>query len=424
MSLPATIAGAEWLKRPALKTLMSALTADGEEARFAGGAVRNTLLGEPVTDVDIATTNLPDDTMARAAGAGFRAIPTGHDHGTITVVADGEPYEVTTLRDDVETFGRHATVAFGRDWKRDAERRDFTINALYAEADGTIVDLVGGLADLEKRNLRFIGEAEQRIREDYLRILRFFRFFAWYGHGRPDADGLKACARLKSGLAKLSAERVWAETKRLLSAPDPSRALLWMRQTGVLTAIVPETEKWGIDSIPGLIEAERSLGWAPDAMLRLEAMLPPDAVRLSGLAERLKLSKAEAARLNDWALAGAVPPDIATGRFELRLYNGAPEGIRDRLRLALASARARAVDDDTALRNAGAFSRLLKHLENWKKPDFPLRGADLEALGQKPGKAMGETLRRLEAEWVAGGFAANRDALMARAAEMVAEAGN
>src|SRR5690606_10002862 len=218
----------------------------GEEARIAGGAVRNALFGEPVADVDIATTTPPQETVRRAEAAGFKAVPTGFEHGTVTVVAEGRPFEVTTLRADVETDGRRARVVFGRDWQADAERRDFTINALYAEADGTVVDLVGGLADIAARRLRFIGDAEARIREDYLRILRFFRFFAWYGEGRPDAEGLKACARLKGGLSGLSAERVWAETKKLLSAPDPSRALLWMRQTGVLAASLAESEKWGI----------------------------------------------------------------------------------------------------------------------------------------------------------------------------------
>ena len=229
----ASVAGAEWLEDADLQRLLSALNAGGEAARIAGGAVRNALLGEAVADVDIATTTLPEETIRRAEAVGFKAIPTGIEHGTVTVTSSGTGHEVTTLRADVETDGRRAKVIFGRDWKADAERRDFTINALYAEADGTVVDLVGGLADLESRTLRFIGDAETRIREDYLRILRFFRFFALYGSGRPDAEGLKACARLKDGLERLSAERVWAELKKLFSALDPSRALLWMRRRAV-----------------------------------------------------------------------------------------------------------------------------------------------------------------------------------------------
>jgi len=209
-----------------------------------------------VADVDIATTPL----LRKPCGGPSRGLPAGADgieHGNHHRGGGGKPFEVTTLRADVETDGRRAKVSFGRDWKADAERRDFTINALYAEADGSVVDLVGGIADIEARRLRFIGDAEARIREDYLRILRFFRFFAWYGDGRPDAEGLKACARLKEGLDRLSAERVWSELKKLLCAPDPARALLWMRQAGVLSRVLPESDKWGIDAIHALADTER-----------------------------------------------------------------------------------------------------------------------------------------------------------------------
>src|SRR5690606_18366286 len=238
----------------------------------------------------LATTHLPEDTMRLAKDAGFKPVPTGIEHGTVTVVVRGRPFEVTTLRTDIETNGRHAKVVFGTDWQKDAERRDFTINALYAKVDGTIVDHVGGLADIETRTLRFIGDAEARIREDYLRILRFFRFFAWYGSGRPEADGLRASARLKDGLNQLSAERVWVELKKLLSASDPSRALLWMRQSGVLSVILPESEKWGIDAIHSLVRTEQELDWPTDALLRLESMVPPDAARVSEMGKRLKMS--------------------------------------------------------------------------------------------------------------------------------------
>jgi len=407
---------APWLGDPDLQALLAALSAAGEEARIAGGAVRNTLLGEPVADIDIATTNPPEATMTRAEKAGFRTVPTGREHGTITVIAGARPFEVTTLRADVETFGRKARVVFGRDWKRDAERRDFTINALYACADGTVVDLVGGLADLERRTLRFIGEPEARIREDYLRILRFFRLFAWYGSGRPDAAGLKACARLKDGLAQLSAERVWSELKKLLCAPDPARALLWMRTTGVLTQILPETEKWGIDAVPGLIAAERALGWPADPMLRLMGMLPPDAVRLAAMAARLRLSRAETERLAAWATAPSPAPETSATAFARLLYRHGDGPLRDRLRLALAAARAQAAADDKALVAAGGHARLLKQLEGWERPVFPVRGADLQAAGIAAGKPLGDALRRLEAEWVDSGFALDRDALLSRVA--------
>lgn len=414
-----SIAGkADWLDNKALQTLLASLSAVGEEARIAGGAVRNVLLGEPVTDIDIATTTLPDETERRAADAGFKTVPTGKDHGTITVIAEGQPYEVTTLRADVETDGRHARVVFGKDWKGDAERRDFTINALYATASGEVIDLVGGLADIEARNLRFIGDAEARIREDYLRILRFFRFFAWYGRGRPDADGLRACTRLKGGLDKLSAERVRAELLKLLAAPDPSRALLWMRQTGVLTAVLPESEKWGIDAIHGLVAAERDLGWQADPLLRLEAILPPDAPRMQGLGKRLRLSNAEADRLFAWAGTTPVGPQTSDMAFAKIIYRGNAEGLSDRLRLALAAARFKAADDSAALVDAGGYARLLRFLDSWERPSFPVRGNDLKATGAVAGKALGDRLKALENEWVETGFTLGRDALLERAAQL------
>jgi poly(A) polymerase len=412
----ATIAGAEWLKDADLQRLLSALSAGGEEARVAGGAVRNALLGQAVADVDIATTTIPEETIRRAKAAGFRVVPTGIQHGTVTVIAGGVGHEVTTLRADVETDGRRARVVFGRDWKADAERRDFTINALYAEADGTVVDFVGGLTDLESRTLRFIGDAEARIREDYLRILRFFRFFAWYGSGRPDAEGLKACARLKDGIDQLSAERVRAELKKLLAAPDPSRALLWMRQAGVLTKTLPESEKWGIDAIHGLVKAERDLGWQPDPLLRLEAIVPSDAQRMQVLAERLKLSNADAERLKSWTLAPKIEPGGSESELSKKLYRSGRQPILDKLRLALASARAKGIESNDALIEAGGYSRLLKFAEKWTAPKFPLKGADLQAIGVPTGPEMGKLLKRLEEEWVEADFRPDGGALLERAA--------
>jgi len=410
-----TIAGAPWLEQRGLQALLEVLNEGGEEARIAGGAVRNALLGETVTDIDIATTNVPDETMRRAQAAGFKVVPTGYEHGTITVVAKGIPYEVTTLRADVETFGRHARVVFGRDWKADAERRDFTINALYAEADGSVVDLVGGLADLQSRTLRFIGEPEKRIREDYLRILRFFRFFAWYGSGRPDAEGLKACARLKDRLSGLSAERIWMELKKLLGAPNPSRALLWMRQTGVLTQVLPETEKWGIDAIHSLVETERALGWPVDPLLRLASIVPPDPERIEKLATQLRFSKAETTALVSWAESVQPDPSLKEGEFLKLLYRSEPRGLEWRLRLGLASARARAVENDKALIEAAGYQRLLDIAGRWEKPLFPVRGKDLLERGFKSGEALGAELSRLEEMWMASGFSLSREELLEKA---------
>ncbi len=421
----ASVAGAEWLRDTGLQRLLEALGADGEEARIAGGAVRNAMLGEAVADIDVATTTLPEETVRRAGAAGFRTVPTGIEHGTVTVICPGQSYEVTTLRADVDTDGRRAKVVFGRDWKADAERRDFTINALYAQADGTVVDLVGGLADLGTRTLRFIGDPEARIREDYLRILRFFRFFAYYGSGRPDSEGLKACARLKDGLARLSAERVWSELRKMLSAPDPSRALLWMRQAGVLSQSLPESEKWGIDAIHALVSTERDLGWGPDALLRLEAIVPPDQERMKALAVRLKLSNAQAERLSAWAAIPGVSSTTTESELAKRLYRSGRQPLLDRLRLSLASARGRAVADghsgNEALVEAGGFSRLLKFVEKWTPPQFPLKGADLQEVGIPAGPDMGKLLKRLEQEWVDANFAPDRGALIERAARYRSE---
>lgn len=387
---------ADWLKSKPLQALFKALNRDGGEARVVGGAVRNTLLGTKVSDVDLATTHLPQDTVRLATEAGFKPVPTGIEHGTITVVVQGHPFEVTTLRQDVETNGRHAKVAFGTDWKVDAERRDFTINALYVTADGTIIDHVGGLADIESRTLRFIGDAEQRIREDYLRILRFFRFFAWYGSGRPEADGLRASARLKDGLSQLSAERVWSELKKLLSAPDPSRALLWMRQAGVLNLILPESEKWGIDAIHGLVRTETDLGWQPDPLLRLESIIPPDSVRMEEMGKRLKMSNAERARLEAWARADAVKPELSEQALKKTIYRGSKQAVLDRIRLAYAAARADAADSDDAMIRAGGFARLLDAAEHYDTLFSPSRAAIFWLSALKRGRSLEKHCGRLK----------------------------
>ncbi|HMF66175.1 MAG TPA: CCA tRNA nucleotidyltransferase, partial [Phyllobacterium sp.] len=303
-----------------------------------------------------------------------------------------------TLRADVETDGRHAEVAYGRDWHVDANRRDFTINALYVEADGTIVDLVGGLADIGSHTLRFIGDPEQRIREDYLRILRFFRFFAWYGKGRPESEGLKACARLKDGLTRLSSERIWSELKKLLAAPDPSRALLWMRQAGVLTAVLPESEKWGIDTIHSLVKTERDLHWEIDPLLRLASMIPPQAVRIAEMASRLKLSNNERERLKAWAETAMPQLEISESGFAKQLYRSDQQGMLDRLRLALVSARAEAINHDAAMMRAGYLAKLLEYLGSYQKPKFPVSGGDLVAAGLEKGPEIGKIQRALEDE--------------------------
>ncbi len=393
------------LREQHVVAIFAALDGESRATRIVGGAVRDALLGRVVADADLATIFVPAEVIARAEAAGMKAVPTGIEHGTVTVIVDGRPFEVTTLRRDVETDGRHAIVRFTTDWKEDAARRDFTMNALYCDVAGEVLDPLGGVADLKAGRVRFVGRAEDRIREDYLRILRFFRFYAWYGHGRPDSDALKACAKLKAGIATLSAERVWAELKRLLKAPDPARALLWMRTTEILQKVLPES--WGIDAIHRVVEAERKEGWAPDPLFRLEAIMPPHRARIDALIERLRLSRAEAARLHAWADAPEADPALQEARLAQTLYRSGRQGVEDRLRHAIAressAGHAAAV---AALRAQAAFT------ESWQPPVFPVSGSDLVAAGMEPGPDVGKRLRELEGRWVESDFSLSRDALL------------
>lgn len=419
MSAGVSIANkAKWLAKADLQNLLAVLGDGDGSARIVGGAIRNTLFGEPVSDIDIATTNLPDETISRAKGAGYKTVPTGYEHGTITVITSSRAYEVTTLRADVATDGRRAKVRFGNDWTADAERRDFTINAIYADASGAIHDPVGGLEDIKSRTLRFIGDPAMRIGEDYLRILRFFRFFAWYGDGRPEAEGLKACARLKDGLDQLSAERVWAELKKLLQAPDCSRALLWMRQTGVLTRVLPETEKWGIDAIPGLMNAEREFGWRRDPLLRIEAMVRPDPENMEKLADRLRLSRQEKNRLQDW---GRVPVEaLLDDEIAETLYRSGKTPCIDALRLHVASRQSAAGTNGDAS-DAEMAKQKLQFAETWETPKFPVRGRDILALGVEDGPRVGEILATLETEWIDGRFLPTQAELLERANQLISK---
>jgi poly(A) polymerase len=320
---------------------------------------------------------------------------------------------VTTLRRDVETDGRHAKVEFTRDWKADAERRDLTINALYADRDGLVHDYVGGLGDIETATIRFIGSAAERIAEDHLRILRFFRFFAFYGRGRPDADGLKASAAARKSLAFLSAERVWAELRKLLSAGDPFRALLWMRTAGVLTEVLPETEKWGIDAIPALIRAEQKFGWSADPMLRLAAIVPPVPARLEAMAERLRMSGAEQKYLIRFSEFPEVPETLSDRQFRRTLYEHGRDGATVRLKLSIALAVGKGEDDLDAFGRLGLLSRLLDMAEKWERPVFPVKGADLIEKGFEPGPDVGSALSKLEEQWIASDFEKSKADLIA-----------
>lgn len=406
-----TLAGAEWLTRSETQRVFAALNREGEEARAVGGAVRNALMGLPVTDVDLATTATPEVVIRLAENAGLRTVPTGFEHGTVTIIVDHHPFEVTTLRKDVETFGRHAAVAFTRDWKEDAQRRDFTINALYAAADGTVHDPLGGYADLVARRIRFIGEPVERIREDYLRILRFFRFNAEYGAGPLDQEGLRACEREHGGLDGLSAERVRVELLRLLSAAGAVRALEAMYDTGILVNVLGLVPR--LAPLWRLTRIEAGLGLAADPLIRLAVLavaVEEDAERLW---RRLRLSNAEHKELAVMAAQNpCLSPSGGVKLAKVALYRLGSRLFRARLLYRWSCSGAE--PDDVGWR------ALFELSGNWTPPRFPLKGADLIAMGLPAGPAVGEILRELENRWIEAGFTGDRECLLASAREAVA----
>ncbi len=376
-----------------LARALALLDGNGEEARVVGGAVRNTLMGRLVADYDIATTATPDVVIARAKAAGLRTIPTGIAHGTVTLLVGGRPFEVTTLREDIDTDGRHATVRFGRDFAQDALRRDFTINALSMGPDGEIHDYASGRDDIDARRVRFIGKPETRIREDYLRILRFFRFSAEYAEGPLDAEGLAAAIGERDGLARLSRERVRQELLKLLMAPRAAPIIEAISEAGLLGPL--------LQAVPQPRRLARLLAFAPeaDAMLRLAALatiVVEDAARLR---DRLRLSNAEADRLEGAArtlapLHGhdmAPAPDILRGLLFDHGRGAATGG------LALAAAAAREGGEE-------GWRKAARFLADTPEPHLPFSGADLIARGIQPGRALGEALKRLQAAWVRDGF--------------------
>ncbi|PZF78434.1 CCA tRNA nucleotidyltransferase [Aestuariivirga litoralis] len=391
MSKLPSLAAAAWLNEPALQRLFAVLAAAGGEGRVAGGAVRNALLGEAVTEVDVATTLSPEQVTEACTAAGMGVHPTGIDHGTVTVVVEHHPFEVTTLRHDVETDGRRAKVTFTDDWEADAQRRDFTMNALYCDAQGRIYDFVDGRADVEARRVIFVGDPEQRITEDYLRILRFFRFHARYGHGAPDAAGLQACTRLRSGLDGLSAERIRQEMFKLMAAPGAVPTLQLMAAQGILSHLLPYTDDWRVLArLP------------PDPVLRLAALASDPA----SMKSRWRLSNEEGARLRN--TIAHVPPSPALRPREQRaiLYQLGPGTWCDLVRLAWARS-------DASLEDAG-WQALLDLPLRWNIPVLPVTGHDLIAAGVSPGPEIGVMLRSLEDWWVASDFQPSRDELLKR----------
>jgi len=404
-----SLAKADWLKWPETRQLFSALGARGQEVRAVGGAVRDTLLGRAVQDVDFATTALPQTVMELAADAGLKAIPTGLDHGTVTLVAGDHAFEVTTLRKDVETYGRHAKIAYTDDWAADAGRRDFTINALYAGEDGTLFDPLGVVGDIGAGQVRFIGDARARVREDFLRILRFFRFNAELEAENFDAEGLQACIREQAGLQKLSAERVRSELLRLLRAGGALRALWKMFDHGLIVQILGGVAY--LMRLERLIAIETELGMKPDAVLRLAGLalaVPEDAARLS---DRLRLSNTECKRLEQasgyWDMHG----DMDEGQLRRALHARGRPGCRDSALMAWA------VSGDTI--PGSAWRKLVTRIEDLPVPEFPLQGADIVQLGVPQGPAVGEILKSVEARWTAGSCTAGKTELLEMARELI-----
>jgi poly(A) polymerase len=394
MSAVPMLADAPWLISGGTARVLQLLNADGEEARVVGGAVRNALLGLVPGDIDIATTALPHEVMRRAKSAGIKAVPTGIDHGTVTLVIDSQPYEVTTLREDTETFGRKAKVAFGRDWVKDAERRDFTMNGLSVDADGVVHDYVGGIADAAARRVRFIGDPDQRIAEDFLRILRFFRIHAAFGAGDPDRDGYLACIRGRAGLASLSAERLRMEMLKLLVARGASAAALAMADGGLLQALTGGVAYTG--PLSAMIAIERELGLAASATRRLAALTVAVTEDAKRVAARLRLSNAETKALDSmghrwWRLA--IKDEADARRL---LYRLGAERYHDRVLLGWA----RGGDHVGSSR-----WRVLAELpQRWTAPKFPLKAADFIARGMAEGPALGHVLTLAEDAWLAADF--------------------
>lgn len=408
------ITDAAWLTAGPLGKLMAVLDRDGEEARVVGGAVRNLLIGQATDEIDLATTAPPPEVIRRVEAAGFKAVPTGIEHGTVTVVVDHRGFEVTTLREDVETFGRHAVVRFGRDWRADAERRDFTINGLSLSRDGVVHDYVGGLADIAVRRVRFIGQAAARIAEDYLRVLRFFRFHAAYGVGLPDPEGLQACIEARDKLDRLSRERVRMELMKLLVAAHTVPTLAVMAESGLLGPVLGGVPY--LAAIANMAKLEASLALAPDPVRRLGAlavMVVEDAERLW---QRLRLTNAEHDRLASMADAWwrIVPGDEAAARA--LLYRLGPERFADRVLLAWARSEQGAADEP--------WRAMASLPQRWTAPIFPIKARDLMARGVARGRGLGAALAEAEQAWVARGFPADKAALAAIADEAARKAGN
>ncbi|HEU0118718.1 MAG TPA: CCA tRNA nucleotidyltransferase [Alphaproteobacteria bacterium] len=395
-----------WLQSEALRRLFGVIKAAGGETRAVGGAVRDALLGRPVNEIDLAVNLAPDRVISILEDAKIKVVPTGFEHGTVTAVIDHKGYELTTLRKDVETDGRRARVAFTDDWQGDAARRDFTINALYADEAGKIYDYFSGRTDLAQGRVRFIGDARARIKEDVLRILRFYRFYAYFGKGAPDADGLAACRELATLLPTLSAERVWREIVKLLAVPDPAPTWKTMRDNAALTYVAPDATN--IMRLEGLVEAEKRYEEDAVPLARFAALLPKNKMAADSIAQKLKLSNKDA----DVLRVLTVLPDALRGKldpvpFRRAMYEHGMSNAR--AAALLVAAEDRGADLEPALAAAA----------EWQKPVFPLQGEDILKMGLTPGPQVGVILKSVEDWWAAQDFRPNRDECLAEAKKLI-----
>jgi poly(A) polymerase len=399
---PIRLPDPDWLGESETRRVLAALGADGVEVRFVGGCVRDALIGRAVVDIDVATPDPPDAVLRKLAAAGLRGLPTGIAHGTVTALAGARRFEVTTLRRDVETDGRHARVAFTDDWRADAARRDFTINAMSAGADGVVHDYFGGLGDLRAGRVRFVGDPAARIAEDRLRILRFWRFHAHFGRGAPDVAARAACRAGAGGLALLSGERVRAELVKLLAAADPVPSVAAMAGDGLFAQLARGPV--AVDALAALRALEPAA--TRDPWRRLASLLP-DAAVAAALAERLRLSRAERDRLVAAAGATALADRDAT---RAALYRDGVEAVTDRALVAAAR----------GMMPAAALADTLAEVAAWRQPEFPVGGADVLGLGVAPGPQVGSLLAEVEAWWIAADFLPGRAACLARLREVTA----
>ncbi len=378
-----------WLRDKHLQKVMSVLNKEGGEVRVVGGAVRNALLGLPVADIDLATTHMPQDVERLCEAAKFGVHPTGIDHGTVTITHGTGVFEVTTLRRDVATDGRRATVEFSGDWAEDASRRDFTMNAIYCASDGKCYDYTNGYNDILNRKVRFVGAADVRIREDYLRILRFFRFHAAFGKGSPDVVGLSASVALKEGITTLSVERVRQELLKLLVAPRAIQTLKLMAQVGILEFIIPHTDEWRVlKRLPA------------DNLLRLFVLARDP----GNLQDALRVSNVQAKRIAAMVGAPGITPNLREREQKALLYELGEAAFKDAVHLNLARSKAKL--------DSIEWHRLVELPECWPIPMFPVKGDDIKALGIAAGPRLGKILRDLEDWWLASDFKPGRQELL------------